>query len=64
MSVQISREESKRVGGCNSCSYPDGERGIIYEMHISNLTVRLCSKCLNELEKGIEWLNKKKNGKN
>ena len=63
MSVTIRREDTRQAGGCNGCSYPDGERGTVYEIRINNLSVRLCFRCLNELEKGIEWMNRRRDGK-
>jgi hypothetical protein len=59
MSVIIRLEESKQVGGCNSCSYPEGWGGPVFEIHINNNTIRLCPECLKKLKAGIENLDKR-----
>ena len=59
MNVTITRKETKQAGGCNGCSYPDGEQGTVFEIGVDNLTIRLCRRCLNELKQGIEWLDPK-----
>ena len=63
MSVTIREEESKSVGGCNSCSYPDGWGGTVFQININNQLIRLCPNCLEELKRGIESIDKRYNVK-
>ena len=56
MNVIVVRRDTKEAGGCNGCSYPDGEHGTIFEINISNLKFRLCRICLDELEQGMAGL--------